>query len=137
MNALPRKPCVHSQATVWFHKCLQLSVSVSLETLFHNQLVYKKQSLLGNVFANSFPRYGQHVTKLINLSDSLDGNTRSQRQTYMTYTKGVPSCIVTVGFQNCTKKICSKILHRIEKISHCCEGVYFNKTRYSFNYNFL
>jgi hypothetical protein len=28
---LPRKPYVNSQATVWFSKCLQLSVFVSME----------------------------------------------------------------------------------------------------------
>jgi hypothetical protein len=56
------KPCVNSQATVWFSKCLQFSASVSLETVFRNQLVSRNQPLRGNVFANSFPRNGPHVT---------------------------------------------------------------------------
>jgi hypothetical protein len=62
MNALSRKPFCSSQAMVWFPKCLQMSVSVSLETVFRNQLVSKKQSLRGNVFSNSFPRDSPHVT---------------------------------------------------------------------------
>jgi hypothetical protein len=61
-SALPGKLCINSQSTVWFSKCLQLSVSASLETVFRNQLVSKKQSLRGKVFANSFPRDGPHVT---------------------------------------------------------------------------
>jgi hypothetical protein len=59
---LSREPCINSQATVSFSKCLQLSVSLSLETVFRNQLVSKKQSLRGSVFANSFPTGGPHVT---------------------------------------------------------------------------
>jgi hypothetical protein len=47
-----------------FSKCLQLSVSVSTETVFRNQLVSRKQSLRGSVFAHSFPRDGPHVTIL-------------------------------------------------------------------------
>jgi hypothetical protein len=62
---LPRKSCFNSQATVWFSKCLQLSVSVSLETVFRHQLVSKKQSVRGNVFAHSFPRNGPNVTILL------------------------------------------------------------------------
>jgi hypothetical protein len=49
MNALPRKLCLNSQATVWFSKCLQLSVSVSMETVFRNQLVSRNHSLRDNV----------------------------------------------------------------------------------------
>jgi hypothetical protein len=51
-----------SQATVL---CLQVSVSVSLETVVHNQLVSKEQSLRGDVFASLFPRDGPHVTILV------------------------------------------------------------------------
>jgi hypothetical protein len=36
MNALCRKLYFNSEATVWFSKCLQLSVSESMETVFHN-----------------------------------------------------------------------------------------------------
>jgi hypothetical protein len=42
------------QVTVWFSKHLQISISVSLETVFRHQLVSKKQSLRGNVFAIRF-----------------------------------------------------------------------------------
>jgi hypothetical protein len=59
MNALSRKPCVNSEATVWF---LKLSVFVSMETMFRNQLVSKNRSLHRKVFAHLFPRNGPHVT---------------------------------------------------------------------------
>jgi hypothetical protein len=45
-------------------ECLQLSVSVSMETVFHNQLVPKNQSLHGNALADYFPRSSRHVTIL-------------------------------------------------------------------------
>jgi hypothetical protein len=62
MNVFSRNPCFNSQATVWFSKCLQLSISVSLETVFRNQLISRNQFLRGNVFTQSFPRNGLHVT---------------------------------------------------------------------------
>jgi hypothetical protein len=62
MNALPRKPCLNSQATISVSECLQLSVFLSLETVFRNQLVSSNQSLHGNVFTRSFPRNDPHVT---------------------------------------------------------------------------
>jgi hypothetical protein len=107
-------------------------VSVSLENVFRNQLVSKKQSLLGTYLPVRYLETAHMSRLLINPSDSLDCNTRSQRQIYMSYTKGVPFYIVTVRIQNCIKKICLKISHRIEKRTHCCEGVYFNKTHYNF-----
>jgi hypothetical protein len=42
-------------------KCLQLPVSVSLETVFRSQLVSRNQSLRGEVFVYSFPRNGPEV----------------------------------------------------------------------------
>jgi hypothetical protein len=45
MNALWREPCIHSQATAWFSECLQLSVSVSMKTMFRKWLVCNNQSL--------------------------------------------------------------------------------------------
>jgi hypothetical protein len=59
MNALPRKNHVLIPKQRFG---LQLSVSVSLETVFCNQLLSRNQSLSGNVFAHSFPRNGPHVT---------------------------------------------------------------------------
>jgi hypothetical protein len=61
--------CVASETVCSFasnglvSKCLQLSLSVSMEIVFRNQLVSRNQSLSGNVFAHSFPRNGPHVTK--------------------------------------------------------------------------
>jgi hypothetical protein len=49
-------------------KCLQLSVFVSMATVFRNQMVSKNQSLRGNVSAYSFPRNGPHVTVLFRKS---------------------------------------------------------------------
>jgi hypothetical protein len=62
MNVLSRKPCINSQATVWFFKCLQVPVSVSIETVFRNYLVPRNQSLRGNVFTYSFRRKDPYVT---------------------------------------------------------------------------
>jgi hypothetical protein len=45
-----------------FFKCLQLSVSVSMETVFRIQSVFRNHSLRGNMFAHSFPRNGPHAT---------------------------------------------------------------------------
>jgi hypothetical protein len=45
-----------------FSKCLQFSVSVSMETVFRNWSVSRNQSLRGNVFSHSFPRNGPCVT---------------------------------------------------------------------------
>jgi hypothetical protein len=53
--------CVNFVATVWF-RSLQLSVFVSMENVFCNQLISKNQSLRGNALANSLPRNGSHVT---------------------------------------------------------------------------
>jgi hypothetical protein len=46
---------------VWFSKCLQHSVSVSLETVIQNQVVSRNQFLIGNVFAIRFLEMA-HVT---------------------------------------------------------------------------
>jgi hypothetical protein len=62
MNALSRKPFVNFLRTVLVSKYLQLSVFVSMETVFRNQLFSKNQFLRGKVFAHSFPRNGPHVT---------------------------------------------------------------------------
>jgi hypothetical protein len=43
-------------------KCLQLSASVSVESVFRNYLVSKNQSLCGNAFAYSFPRNDPCIT---------------------------------------------------------------------------
>jgi hypothetical protein len=62
MNALSRNLFINSHAAGWLYKCLQLSVSVSMETVFRNHLVSRNQSLRGNVFAHSFPRNYPYVT---------------------------------------------------------------------------
>jgi hypothetical protein len=59
---LSRESCFNSQATVCFSKRSQFSVSISMETVFRNQLVSRKQSLHGNVFAHSLPRNGPRDT---------------------------------------------------------------------------
>jgi hypothetical protein len=61
---LSQESCINSKETVWFSKCLQHSVFISLETVFRNQLISKKESLRGNVTADSFHRDGPHVTIL-------------------------------------------------------------------------
>jgi hypothetical protein len=42
-------------------KCLQLSLSISTETVVHNRFISKNQFHHGNVFANSFAKKGSYV----------------------------------------------------------------------------
>jgi hypothetical protein len=66
-NSSSLPPCLSVAAETRVFTSSQLSVFVSMENAFRNQLVSKNHSLRGNVFVTSFPRNGSHVTVMVYL----------------------------------------------------------------------